>query len=207
MKTKILFVSLLFCVNYSFSQIPVTDAAAGAAANQTSLNTSSTLAKTATLLTKTKVMLDNIKHMKNQYDKMMEKVEKVNSAIATGQQIKKIISSIDDVQNSYQNTMNYINSESIIQPEEKIKFNLVLMKMVNKSLDDLDDALKISSSGSYSMTDAERLVFLNSISEKIEHQNNLINYFFNKIKNSATKQKMKNKESEFIRKSANSFKQ
>lgn len=206
MKTKILFISFLFWANYSFSQLAVSDAGATTAAQQTATTTYSTLVKTGTLVTKTKVMLDNIKHMKEQYDSMMKKIEEVNSAIATGQQIKKIISSIGDVQKSYETTMNYVNSEKIIQPEEKIKFNIVLMKMVNKTLDDLESALKITTNGSYNMTDAERLEFLNGISAKIEHQNNLINYFFNKIKSSATKQKMKNKDSEFIRKAHQSFK-
>lgn len=197
---NLIIVMLLLISNNILAQQPVVDAQANTIAAKTNVNV-------ATTLTKTTAMLEQISHMRQKYDKMMENVEKVNSMISSGQQIKKITNSIVDIKNNYQNSINYIKSEDMIAPEEKVKFISALTKMVGKAVDDLDDALIISTTGTYNMTDAERLQFLNSIYDKIAHQNNLIKYFLNKIKTGVNQQKVKKANKDFIDKSAESLKQ
>jgi len=197
---NLIIVMLLFISNNILAQQPVVDAQANTIAAKTNVNV-------ATTLTKTTAMLEQISHMRQKYDKMMENVEKVNSMISSGQQIKKITNSIVEIKNNYQNSINYIKSEDMIAPEEKVKFISALTKMVGKAVDDLDDALIISTTGTYNMTDAERLQFLNSIYDKIAHQNNLIKYFLNKIKTGVNQQKVKKANKDFIDKSAESLKQ
>lgn len=197
---NLIIVMLLLISNNILAQQPVVDAQANTIADKTNVNV-------ATTLTKTTAMLEQISHMRQKYDKMMENVEKVNSMISSGQQIKKITNSIVDIKNNYQNSINYIKSEDMIAPEEKVKFISALTKMVSKAVDDLDDALIISTTGTYNMTDAERLQFLNSIYDKIAHQNNLIKYFLNKIKRGVSQQQVKKANKEFIDKSAESLKQ
>jgi len=206
MKKSILIIVMLFFKFNIYSQIPVTDASAGT--QLTALNTQATVQNQnlAQQLSTAGSQLTQLQKTYDQIKKASEKVEKVNAMISTGQQIKKITSTLNDVRKNYQACLNYINNQDLIKPAEKAKFIFLLTSVISKSVDDLDDVTLITSNGAYNMTDAERLKFLNEINEKITHQNNLIQYFYKKIQSAVATQMSKKKSQEFINKSVESLK-
>lgn len=163
--------------------------------------------KNSAILTKTVSTLNTLQQMKQQYDEWEENIEEVNNKIETGKQVVKTVESLKDITVTYEEAIGYIAAEPMINPAEKDKFINAFSKIVDKALDDFDEALDVSTSGSYKMTDAERMTMLNDILKRIQHNKNLMEYFLKKIKKSVSVQKGKKQQKEFIENSVNSFKE
>lgn len=191
-KIKSIIIIILLSVS-AYSQVAVTDAGATAAAVETKVNTGATLAKTTS-------MLKEVSEMRKKYDAMMENVEIVNTSVATGQQINNIMKLLNKINTNFNNAISYISNEDTLEPAEKMKFLGAFNKIISSSLDELDNAYKVTTSGDYKMTDAERLSSLNDISNRLNHQNGLINYFLNKIKASVMSVKNKKLETATLKK-------
>lgn len=199
---SIITVALLLLVTIANAQQPVqpvTDVQATAVAVQTKITTAATL-------TKTTAMLEQISMMKKKYDDMMENIEEVSSAIATGKQIINITQTIGKVNSNYQKAISYISNESSIKPQEKVKIISAFTKVVGECVDELDDAYSLSTTGSYKMSDSERMTLLKDIEKNVVNQNDFLIYFLNKVKKSVSSAKSRQLNIDFINKSNKSLK-
>ncbi|POS00905.1 hypothetical protein Q361_1178 [Flavobacterium croceum DSM 17960] len=199
MKKQILTLLSILCVQSMFSQMAVYDASANATAVETKATAAQTLAKTT-------AMLKELTILKEKYNEMRDDVEMVSDVISTGMEIQKLITTLSNMNNNVETAVNYIYQQSLISTEEKIKLIDAFYILANKGLDALDKATDVVTTGNYKMTDAERLNILNETLKEVNRQNNIIIYFFQKLKSSVNNVKQKKNNTRTVNKLYNDTK-
>lgn len=202
MKKLLLLIVCVFIVNFSYGQIPVTDAAAAANATQTNAHLATSNAKSIAYYGKSIAQAINqvnqLVALKDKYTEQLKLVKEVNSYLSTGNQILRIKSSIRDITREYSNALTYIKKESIIDYQSKAKLINGYSIKLNESLSVFED-VTTALSENLNMNDADRLAILNSADEKLKDQKRFLIYLRNKINYTVQTLKNNQRNSDFIK--------
>jgi len=197
-KTILLVLICMFFIN-TYSQIPVTDAAAGG--QLTALNTASIKAAgdRASSLAKAAATLQQLKALKEQYDKTMEMVEDISDYVKKSKQVVNMKNSLVDVTSEYSRGISYVYSQKNISGKDRVIFADVYSKMIDKALEDFEYGTKIITDGSLKMNDAERLNILSDVETKMTRNKNMIRYFNGTVKSAVAQKIQSEKKEEYIK--------
>lgn len=188
-----------------FSQIPVTDAAAGG--QLTALNTSAikAAADRSSAIAKAVATLNQLSALKKQYDKTVEMVEDISDYVKQSRQVVNIKNSLSDITSEYSKGINYMYSDRNISSNDRAIFSSVYSKLVGKALDDFEYGTKIITDGNLKMNDAERLTILSEVETKMSKNKNMIRYFNGSIKRAVAQKTKGQNQQQFIQENKNSF--
>lgn len=195
---KLILISLLTFTYVSSAQMAVTDPG-----NQ--IVNQANLAKNSAILVKATSTLSTLKNMKGLSEELKSNIEVVTDAIAAGKQIINIKNRIDDISDVYERSVNQIMQEDLFSFDEKEFLVWMFTSVLTDSLSNLDDAIKLTGSGSYKMNDAERLGFLTTVEDEMNHQYSLIIYMRRKLFRSIREVKVKTANNNILRNANASF--
>jgi hypothetical protein len=206
-KYTLIMVIFCFVSTKSFSQIPVTDAAA--AGQLTTLNTASIKAAgdRASSLAKAAATLQQLKALKEQYDKSMEMVEDISEYVKKSKQVVNMKNNLSQITSEYSKGISYVYSEKNIDSKDRAIFSSVYTKLVEKALDDFEYGTKIITDGNLKMNDAERLNILSEVETKMTKNKNMIKYFNSSIRTAVAKKVKEKNQQEFIAENKKSLNQ
>jgi len=134
------------------------------------------------------------------HDEWYSSLLKINSIVANYQQVKSIWAYQDRTISLYTQNISQIRANPYLTPTQiqgMVKGYTVLLA---ENVGLLDDLTTILTPGAAKMTDAQRLKFINKISDKVTHQYQLVAYFTKRNQAMASQQTQAAKDAETLKK-------
>ena len=166
---NIFFLLLLIIGLNANAQSAVTDPANTAMNKANLVKNSGILAKAISTL---KTLNDTRSKLKSWNDELNE----IRNTISTGKEIVSIIETVGDITQLYQNSIDFIVDEPLLNFEQKEFIITIYTEVLIETVESFDTGDLISSQGNYKMNDAERLTILQKIQEKLQDNLDFLNY-------------------------------
>ena len=134
------------------------------------------------------------------HDEWYMSLLKINSIVANYQQVKSIWNYQNRTMSLYTQNISQIRANPYLTPTQiqgMVKGYTVLLA---ENVGLLDDLTTILTPGAAKMTDAQRLKFINKISDKVTHQYQLVAYFTKRNQTMASQQTQAAKDAETLKK-------
>jgi hypothetical protein len=149
----------------------------------------------------TQALIKNLEDQTVQmHDEWYTSLLKINSVVANYQQVKSIWNYQNRTMSLYTQNISQLRANPYLTPTQfqgMVKGYTVLLA---ENVGLLDDLSTILTPGAAKMTDAQRLKFINKISDKVTHQYQLVAYFTKRNQTIATQQTQAAKDAETLKK-------
>lgn len=122
------------------------------------------------------------------HDEWYSSLLKINSVVANYQQVKSIWNYQNRTMSLYTQNIAQLRANPFLTPNQFQGMVKGYTTLLAENVGLLDDLTTILTPGSAKMTDAQRLKFINKISDKVTHQYQLVAYFTKRNQTIATQQ-------------------
>ena len=122
------------------------------------------------------------------HDEWYSSLLKINSVVANYQQVKSIWSYQNRTMSLYTQNIGQLRANPYLTPTQIQGMVKGYTTLLAENVGLLDDLTTILTPGGAKMTDAQRLKFINKISDKVTHQYQLVAYFTKRNQTIATQQ-------------------
>ena len=122
------------------------------------------------------------------HDEWYTSLLKINSVVANYQQVKSIWSYQSRTMSLYTQNVSQLRSNPYLTPTQIQGIVKGYTTLLAENVGLLDDLTTILTPGAAKMTDAQRLKFINKISDKVTHQYQLVAYFTKRNQTMASQQ-------------------
>ena len=122
------------------------------------------------------------------HDEWYSSLLKINSVVANYQQVKSIWSYQNRTMSLYTQNIGQLRANPYLTPTQFQGVVKGYTTLLAENVGLLDDLTTILTPGAAKMTDAQRLKFINKISDKVTHQYQLVAYFTKRNQTIATQQ-------------------
>ena len=122
------------------------------------------------------------------HDEWYSSLLKINSVVANYQQVKSIWSYQNRTLSLYTQNISQLRANPYLTPTQFQGMVKGYTTLLAENVGLLDDLTTILTPGAAKMTDAQRLKFINKISDKVTHQYQLVAYFTKRNQTIATQQ-------------------
>lgn len=125
------------------------------------------------------------KTIRENIDAGLKKIEHVNSYVKNSQQVVNIKNLMVEIVKEYSKGIKFIQNQpvntGIVTYKDINKFSIIYKNMLAESVSDLKNCSAIISTGFLNMDDANRLMALENIENKMSEKRQLLSYLNNKI--------------------------
>jgi hypothetical protein len=122
------------------------------------------------------------------HDEWYASLLKINSMVANYQQVKSIWNYQNRTMSLYTQNISQLRANPYLTPNQVQGMVRGYTVLLAENVGLLDDLTTILTPGAAKMTDAQRLKFINKISDKVTHQYQLVSYFTRRNQAIATEQ-------------------
>ena len=126
------------------------------------------LAKNATILTKSIDQLNTLNKMKEQYENWEDDLVVVKEYIKQGYQAKNIANMLGKIKSTYLNTEKYIKDSNYLTSGHAAKISYAFTILLGRCVDTASESLDVITTGTYEMSDAERIKLLKESESKLK---------------------------------------
>jgi hypothetical protein len=140
----------------------------------TALQTSSTVSN----------VINNVRETVKIYDQAKEyydALKSVHSLIKDAQKVQQTVAMIGDITNIYATNFNRMVNDPCFTYEEIEAISVGYAKLLGESNTLINELKTVTSSNGLSMSDAERMAFINRIHAEVRDYKNLVQYYTNKM--------------------------